>query len=217
MNQLFNPDNKFFQGVSKVMDCIWVSILWLVCSLPIFTIGASTTALYYTAHKCLRYDRGYATSEFFRAFKSNFKQATIVWLIMLVVYAILGIDYYVMQQYAIAGEKIGVLYLVFLGFGIIVSIWWLYIFPYMARFANTTKNVFSSSLYMAVANIHWTIVLVVIVIACCLGMCLFAPVIIIMPVLYNLLKDLVLERVFLKYMKPEDIEKEKERNRDFYN
>lgn len=217
MDQIFNLDNKFFRGVSKVTDCVWVSILWFVCSLPIFTIGASTTALYYTANKCLRYERGYTTSEFFGAFKSNFKQSTVVWLIMLAVYAILGFDYYVMKQFAEAGEKIGALYIVFFVFGVIVSMWWFYIFPYMARFSNTTKNVFTASLYMAIGNVHWTIVLTVVFIACCLGMYLFPPVIIIMPVLYNLLKNIALEHIFLKYMKPEDIEAEKERNQNFYN
>ena len=217
MDQIFNLDNKFFRGVSKVIDCVWVSILWFVCSLPIFTIGASTTALYYTANKCLRNDRGYTTSEFFGAFKSNFKQATIVWLIMLLVYAILGFDYYVMKQFADAGEKIGQLYIVFFVFGVIVSMWWFYIFPYMARFSNTTKNVFTASLYMAIGNVHWTIVLTVLFIACCLGMYLFPPVLIIMPSLYNLLKNIALEHIFLKYMKPEDIEAEKERNQNFYN
>lgn len=217
MNHLFNPENKFFQGTSKVMDCIFISVLWLVCSLPIFTIGAATTALYYTSHKCLRYERGYAVSEFFSAFKSNFKQSTIVWLIMLGVYLLLGVDYYVMYQYAAAGEKIGALYLVFLAFGIILSVWWLYVFPYMARFANTTKNVFTSTVYMCIANFGWTIVLVVIVIACFLGLCIFPPILFIMPVLYNLLKNLVLEHVFVKYMNAEDLEKEKERNLSYYN
>lgn len=217
MDQIFNLDNKFFRGVAKIMDCVWVSILWFVCSIPIFTIGASTTALYYTANKCLRNDRGYVTAEFFGSFKSNFKQATIVWLIMLVVYAILGFDYYIMKQFADAGEKIGQLYIVFFVFAVIVSMWWFYIFPYMARFANTTKNVFTASLYMAISNVHWTIVLTVLFIAMCLGVYLFPPVAIIMPAVYNLLKNIALEHVFLKFMTPEDVEAEKERNRNFYN
>ena len=194
-----------------------MSVLWFVCSIPLFTIGASTTALYYTVNKCLRYDRGYVSSEFFSAFKSNFKQSTIVWLILVVIYAILGFDYYVMKQFAEAGEKIGQLYIIFFVFAVIVSMWAFYVFPYMARFANTTKNVFKVTLYMAISNVHWTIILTVLFIAMCLGIYLFPPVAIVMPALYNLLKNIALEHVFKKFMSPEDIAAEEERNRNFYN
>ena len=135
---------------------------------------------------------------------------------MLAVYAILGFDYYAMMKFAEAGEEIGKIYIVFFVFGVIVSMWWFYIFPYMARFSNTTKNVFTASLYMAIGNVHWTIVLTVLFIAMCLVMYLFPPIILVMPVIYNLLKNIALEHVFLKYMKPEDVEAEKERNQKFY-
>lgn len=217
MDQIFNLDNKFFRGVSKIIDCVWVSMLWFICSLPIVTIGASTTALYYTSHKCLRYDRGYVTPEFFSAFKSNFKQSTIVWLILMLIYAILGFDYYVMMKFAEAGEEIGKLYIVFFVFAAFVTMWGFYMFPYMARFANTTKNVFKVTIYMAISNVHWTIILMVLFIAMCLGLYLLPPLMFIMPAMYNLLKNIALEHVFKKYMSPEDIEAEEERNRSFYN
>lgn len=47
----FNWDNIVFQMLGKLVDCVWVSILWVICCIPVFTIGASTTALYYTVHK----------------------------------------------------------------------------------------------------------------------------------------------------------------------
>ena len=53
----FNWDNIVFQMLGKLVDCVWVSILWVICCIPVFTIGASTTALYYTVHKSIRGDR----------------------------------------------------------------------------------------------------------------------------------------------------------------
>ena len=82
-------------------------MLWFMCCIPVFTIGAATTALYYTVNKSIKNDRGYASSEFFSAFKSNFKQSTVIWLIFLAIYALLGFDYYVMKSYADAGVEIG--------------------------------------------------------------------------------------------------------------
>ena len=103
MNQIFNYDNKFFRGVSKIIDCVWLSLLWFMCCIPVFTIGAATTALYYTINKSVKNDRGYASIEFFASFKENFKQSTIVWLIFLGMYTLLGVDYFVMKAYAEAG------------------------------------------------------------------------------------------------------------------
>ena len=80
---------RFF---NLVFDLVIMHFIWLVCSLPIFTIGASTTALYYTFMKRTRRDEGYIWKNYFSSFKSNFKQATIIWLIILAVGAILLTD-----------------------------------------------------------------------------------------------------------------------------
>lgn len=217
MDQIFNLDNKFFRGVSKIIDCVWLSILWFVCCIPVFTIGAATTALYYTVNKSIKNDRGYATSEFFSAFKSNFKQSTVIWLIFLVIYIWLGFDYFAMKSYAEAGVSIGNIYIIFLVFGAAVTMWGFYVFPYIARFENTTKNILKNTVFIAVSNVHWTIILTVLFLAMWVGIYLFFPVVIIMPVLYQLCKNIAIERVFKKYMTPEDLALEEERNRNFYN
>lgn len=217
MDQIFNVDNKFFRGISKLIDCVWLSILWFICCIPVVTVGAATTALYYTINKTIKNDRGYATSEFFSAFKSNFKQSTVVWLIFLVIYIWLGFDYYVMRAYAQAGSAIGQIYIVFFVFAAIVTMWGFYVFPYIARFENTTKNVLKNTIFIAIGNIQWTLVLTVIFLASLIFIYLFTPVLLIIPVLYQLCKNIVVERVFKKYMTPEDLALEEERNRNFYN
>ncbi|MFQ7880190.1 MAG: DUF624 domain-containing protein [Blautia producta] len=65
-------DSPIMAGIGKVIDIIWLSTLWFICCLPIVTIGASTTALYYTSVKAIRKNRGYVTKTFFHAFKMNF-------------------------------------------------------------------------------------------------------------------------------------------------
>lgn len=217
MDQIFNLDNKFFRGVSKIIDCVWLSILWFVCCIPVFTIGAATTALYYTVNKSIKNDRGYASSEFFSAFKSNFKQSTVIWLIFLVIYALLGFDYYAMKAYADAGVEIGKIYIAFFVFGVIVTMWGFYVFPYIARFENTTRNVLKNTVFIAISNIHWTIIMTVLFIGMWVAIYLFMPIALVMPVLYQLLKNIAIEHVFKKYMTPEDLALEEERNRNFYN
>lgn len=92
LSGLFNYDNPVWRFIGKFGDLILLNILFVICSIPIFTIGASTTAVYYVTLKLARNDDGYTIRSFFKSFKENFKQSTIIWLILLVVGIILGID-----------------------------------------------------------------------------------------------------------------------------
>ena len=74
--------------LSSLIDLIWAGILCLLCSLPVITAGASATALYYTIVKCVRHDRGNVSSCFFHSLRSNFRQATLIWLICLLYIAV---------------------------------------------------------------------------------------------------------------------------------
>ena len=72
-------DNPVISGMSRIFDMMCLNVLWLVCSLPIFTIGASTTAMYTVMLKVVKNEEGYIVKGFFKAFKENFKKSTIIW------------------------------------------------------------------------------------------------------------------------------------------
>ena len=91
---IFNPDNKIANFLTKIMYLAWLNFLWLLCSLPIVTIGASTTAVYYTAMRMARDDEGYIARDFFHSFKENFLQATGVWLIVLVFFGMICFNWW---------------------------------------------------------------------------------------------------------------------------
>lgn len=217
MDQFFNVDNKFFKAISKIMDCIWLSLLWLLCCIPIVTVGAANTALYYAVNKAIKHDRGYVTREFFVAFKTNFKQSTIIWLIFLILYIWLGIYYVLMRAYAQAGVGIGQIAIVFLIFAMLITMWGFYVFPYIARFENATKMILKNTALICINHAPWTLLITIIFIVMWSGIYLVPPMALVMPVLYNLLKNVILERVFKKYMTPEDLALEEERNRNFCN
>lgn len=217
MGELFNLDNKFFQGINKIVDCICLSFLWVLLCIPVVTAGAATTALYYTVNKVIRNNRSYIWKEFWHAFRTNFKQSTLVWLIVIFIYAIMGIDCYIMFQYAKAGVSYGSLYIVFAVLMLIVTMWANYLFPYMARFENTLKAVLKNCVIMALLNLGKSVVLLVLFLAALVVTYVFFPAIMILPAVYMLLANFILEKVFVKYMTPEDIEAEKERNEEFFN
>lgn len=70
------------RALSKLFDIGWLSLIYVVFCVPLVTIGAATTSLYYVSAKVLRKDRGYVWSEFWHSFKLNFKPATLIWLIL---------------------------------------------------------------------------------------------------------------------------------------
>ena len=72
-----------YNGFGSIVDIIYIGLLWLICCLPIITIGPACTAMYYTMVKCVRRGRGHVTAEFFGAFRRNFIPSLKVWLIFL--------------------------------------------------------------------------------------------------------------------------------------
>lgn len=89
MGRFFSMDNKFFTFMNKVADLCILNIICLVCCIPIVTAGASITAMYYVTLKMVRNEEAYIVRSFFKSFKDNFKQATIINLIMIAVGAVL--------------------------------------------------------------------------------------------------------------------------------
>lgn len=141
----------------KVGYIWWLNILWLVCSLPIITIGASTTALIYSCMK-LHKEEGYATKNFFKSFKENFKQSTIIWLIYVAVGAILTADLYFWKQQS-NGNKVvlGLSLAVLILYAISLS----YVFAIQAKFVNSIKNTLLYSILLPFKNLKETILILV--------------------------------------------------------
>lgn len=217
MAGLFNYENKLMTGLNKIFDCMIISALWCFCSIPIITVGASTTALYYTVNKSIRHSRGYAYKEFFSAFKSNFKQSTIVWLINLVLLVFGAYDCYILYQLweAMSGAKI--IMAVIIALLIFLAMWMIYVYPYMARFALPTKALMKNCAIITIANFGWSFLLLLLFVVAVIGF-IFVPVLaMFLPVIYMVIANRILEKVFRKYMSDEDIEAEEERNRVEYN
>ena len=205
-------DNIVSTTILRIVDSIVLSVLWMVCSLPIITIGASTTAFYYAFHKSVRNRRGYAWQSFFHSFKSNFKQTLKVWLLMLLLYLILAFDYIMLQAMLEENASAGTLSNIILCIVMLVNLWGLYLFPYIARFENTTKNILRNCMLMALMNLPASFLLLVSFLACValLVACFttISPLFIsCIPALYIVVANQILERVFRKYLSPEDLEK----------
>lgn len=95
--KFFNLDSPVMQALGKMADLMWLNILTLICCIPVVTAGASLTAMHYMALKIVRNEECYITKGFFKSFKENFKQATLIWLLMVIVIAVLTGDFIIMK------------------------------------------------------------------------------------------------------------------------
>ena len=152
-------DNIIVRALSKICDMVCLNILWLICSIPIVTIGASTAALYTVMLKMVKNEEGYIFRGFFKAFKSNFKQSTIIWIGILLLGIVCWIDYKVAG--AMPGMAGLVMRTIFLLMGFILLSVTIYIFPLTARYENTIRNTVRNALILTVGKLPYTILMVV--------------------------------------------------------
>ncbi len=153
----FNLDSPVMQFLSRLADLIILNILFIICCIPIVTIGAATTALYTVTLKAVKNEESYITSSFFKAFKSNFKIGTLTWLIVLTVGIVLWADFRILTiMTSPIREILQVFLLVMLFLFLIIE---LYLFPYIARFENTVFGSLKNAFLLAVAHLPYTMLL----------------------------------------------------------
>lgn len=157
MGRLFNLDSPVVSFLNKMADLIFLNFLTAVCCIPIFTIGAAMTALNYVVLKMVRNEEGYLTKAFFKSFKENFKQATIIWLLMLLVVFIFGGDIFIMRYSNLEFPRWLVVSLVAVGVLAIFAV--MHVFPMLARFENSVKGTFKNSFLMGILSFPKTIVM----------------------------------------------------------
>ena len=163
--RFFSYDSKFGQLFTKLSYGCCLNVLWLVCCLPIVTIGASTTALYYTSFKIAKDEGSYITTMFFRSFKQNFKQATVIWLIMLATGVVIVADAVLLGRLrATSTGTAAVIWTLLLAaiFGcmIIYIIVLAYIFPLLSIASNTTANMFKNAFLIGTHYLFVTLLVV---------------------------------------------------------
>lgn len=149
--------------LGKMADLMWLNILTMLCSIPIVTIGASFTALHYVCLKIVRDEDGYLTKAYFKSFKENFKQSTIMWLIMLVIGIFLGTDYYLIITGKV--QLPSVFKMIMLAVTLLIAFTAVMIFPMQAKFANPIKNTIKNACMLAILQFPKTFLMLVLLVA----------------------------------------------------
>lgn len=204
---MFNYDNKVFEFINRVVDTMFVTLLWVVFSLPVITIGASTTAYYETVHKVLRQNKNYIWHTFWTTFISNFKRSTIVWLIQLGLSLFFLLDLKITKEALAQGQKEGFLYYFFCVTIIVMYVWFIFNCAYIARIEDGIKKTMKNTAIMMIMNLQWAALIFVILCASFVVIA-FVPIsVLFVPTGVMFLYDLIILKVFNKYINMADEEK----------
>ena len=207
MRWLFDINNPVMRWIIKIFDCMCVSLLWVIVSLPLFTVGASTTALFATIHRYIRLEEGSLWKTFWQAFREDFKRSTLCWLVCLLVLALLIVDALVFRTMALQGQLLGKLYWVILLLAAVAATWMAYLFAYAERFSGSVKDVLRLSFVLMVLHPVKAVTTMVIVLGAAALVVLQPGFLMIVPAAACWLCDIVIASVFAVHLRPEDRER----------
>ena len=156
MDRLFSPNSRFMAGISRLADLIILNILFLAACLPVFTIGASAAALYHVVFRIgTKHEQGVFRS-FFRAFRANFRQATCVWLVLLLAGAALAADYYLFSH-LLGGFSFAHIPILLLALLALITA--CYAFPLISFFSNTLLETLKNAMFIGIGNLPVSLLL----------------------------------------------------------
>lgn len=147
---IFSADGGVAKFLNRLGDLFVLNILTIICSVPIFTIGAAMTALYTSALRLVRGEEGSLVSGYFKAFRDNFKQATIIWLAGGGIALFMVFDIWLLRLIeGTFGQVYRIILFVLVLFFIMIMI---YTFALLARFENTMKNTLKNALVLSLGK-----------------------------------------------------------------
>jgi uncharacterized membrane protein YesL len=209
MHSLFNMDNPVINCLNKLFDCFVLSLCWIVASLPIITIGASCGALYRTVCRSIRRDEGYPLRMFWDTYRKNLKICIFAWLPVCAIYI-----FFIVEAIIFSGqmslENTEAYLFIILGVLIgVTTVWAAYCTAYCVSFEGNLKQILGQSLALTLSHPIMTVLILLILVIGCVLIWMAPILVLLLPALICVVISYPIDRVFLKHMRPEDVEKVK--------
>lgn len=159
---MFNYDSPFWRFMGRLGDLMLLNFLWMLCSLPVISFGASTTALYYCMIKIILDEDNGMIRMFFKSFRQNFRQATVIWLILFLLGGLFTFDFYYFSKAFPEGSGIRIALLSVTGaFILLWGFVFLYVWPLLSRYENTIARTLMNSAFLSLRCLGRTILILV--------------------------------------------------------
>lgn len=160
MGFLFDPNSKIMLILSRFADIVILNVVFLLTCIPIFTIGAATAAMYDVVFRLDTEREGKLLQTYFRAFRANFRQSTVIWLFL---FLFSGATVFNMGYFSQIGGIFGfVLFLAAMLILVILLLIFSYAFPLLSQFSNSTKATVKNALLLAIANLPRSLLILII-------------------------------------------------------
>ena len=215
MGRIFNFEGPVFTALSRLADLFWLNLLYILCCIPLVTVGAASTALYYVTLKMAKDEEGYITRSYFKSFKENFVQATIIWILLLLVMVIMIMDIRIAGGVNTAevfnSSLISNVVIVAVGvMAIVLAMTFIYVFPILAQFENTIKNTIKNAFLISIRHLPYTFLMLVITAIPVVLIWFFPALLILVLIMFSAtayINSKYFNRIFVLYMpKKEDDE-----------
>ncbi len=161
--QIFHPDSRFSQFIYTVTDYMKLGLLFLLFSLPGITAGAAAAAVMTVG---MRIERGEAPTifrPFWKAFRDNFRQGTGLTLIFMILIAFLAADWYVLSGMEASGQ-LRLLSAVIFVLALLIGMAMLWVFPTLARFILTNRQIVHNALIYLFGNFPGTLLALAVIV-----------------------------------------------------
>ena len=203
--RFFDPTNSYWSWLGKLTDVLALSLLWTFLSLPLFTLGAATTALYDSVAHCVRGGEAQPYARFFRTFKAEFKLSALTTLVWGVFLWVAFTGYRILYAVALERPSMAVPAIAY-GIALVLPVGaacWL--FPLLSRFTFSFRGLSFTAFQFTLAHLPSTVALVVILLGGVI-LCLRFPVfLLVVPCTAAWLFSLFVERAFRKHLpEPEE-------------
>lgn len=202
---IFSYNSPFGRFMNRLVDVILLSLLTIICCLPIITAGAAFSALYYVLLKMVRDNDNGIIRSYFKGFKDNFLKATALWLIVAPVIVIVYLDFYLLST--VAMDYSDVVKILLLIIGALLLMVGNYIFPMQAQFENTVWGTLKKAFILSVMNLPKSLIMLLIMASPIVILLFFPETVYFLPFFciaaIPYLKTEILVRIFDQYMPKE--------------
>ena len=208
MSKVFNFEGPVFSFLSRLADLFWLNLLFVICSVPVITAGAASTALYYVTLKMAKDEEGYITKSYFKSFKENFVQATIIWVIFLFILVVMFLDLRIANGGNIAevfnSSAVSNVVIAAVGvMAVVVAMTLIYVFPLLAQFENTIKNTVKNAFLISLRHLPYTFLMLIITAVPVVLIILFPALLILVFIMFSAtayINSKYLNKIFVLYM-----------------
>jgi uncharacterized membrane protein YesL len=199
-SKLFSNDTKFARFMNTLADVLGIGILWLVCSLPVITAGASATAAYYAMAKCVRHSEGSPVKEFFHSFRLNFRQSLPVTVFLELAALVLTVD--MIYLWDNENQQNDAIFVVLVLVAFVLAALSVYLFPLLSRFDKNNLSLIRTGLIVTFQYFPLTLGIMFVVFGAGIGMYLMPWALLVIPGIYMYLLTFPMERVLMKLAPP---------------